>query len=83
MLSGPGGVGKSTALAQWLGHRDGPVMARFVGASDTSTSVDALLASLVREATGRERGPARLRDTWHTLVRGVVVLDAWIGSTTD
>ncbi|WP_171058049.1 DUF4062 domain-containing protein, partial [Modestobacter altitudinis] len=76
-LTGPGGIGKTTALAKWLEHRQDPVLARFVGASDASTTVDRLLASLVREATGREpEEPARLRDTWPGLVRGVVVLDA-------
>ncbi|RDV10468.1 DUF4062 domain-containing protein [Arthrobacter sp. RT-1] len=76
-LTGPGGIGKTTALAKWLEHRSDTVLARFVGASDVSTTVPTLLASIVGAATGREpEDTARLRDTWQGLVRGVVVFDA-------
>ena len=75
-LVGPSGLGKTTVLARWLERREEPVIARFVGASDRSTSVDAVLAALVRDATGDEPAdPAGLRDGWTGLVRGVVVLD--------
>jgi WD40 repeat protein len=66
-ITAPSGIGKTTVLAQWLARRDDRPIARFIGASEGSTAVGTLLASIA---------PAATRKTWTELVRGTVVLDA-------
>ena len=77
-LTGPSGVGKTTALAAWVQRRRAAgetVRCRLVGASDGSTSVETVLQSLLEEVGATPREP--LRDTWlESLTGAVVVLDA-------
>lgn len=79
-LTAPGGLGKSTLLANWIDHyrtriHSSPnetIHFRFIGASDRSTSVYSLLQLLLREIkdiTGKFDGeipydPIKLRQTW-------------------
>lgn len=86
LLAAPAGAGKSTLLASWInslrqsGKEGGwRIFYRFIGASQQSSNVQALLSSLVQEATAgapKRSGettqplenllldPARLRETW-------------------
>ncbi|HXT50777.1 MAG TPA: AAA family ATPase, partial [Thermoanaerobaculia bacterium] len=65
VLAGEDGIGKSTLLARWIQrHQDEATRSslrlqyRFIGASDLSASVDALIRSLWRELT---EGDGKLR----------------------
>ena len=58
VLTAPAGMGKTMLLANWIrrfqGHHgdERPVYYRFIGASDGSTTVDAVLRSLLSEIKG-------------------------------
>jgi hypothetical protein len=68
-LTAPSGIGKTIVLANWLDRHSSRPIARFIGASEGSTDVDTLLASIAGAAP-------RLRDKWTERVQGTVVLDA-------
>ncbi|MDA0162916.1 DUF4062 domain-containing protein [Solirubrobacter ginsenosidimutans] len=76
-LTGPSGIGKTTALAGWVRRRRAAgelVRCRSVGASDGSTAVETVLQSLLEEVGATPQEP--LRDTWLDALAGeTVVLD--------
>lgn len=84
VVSAPGGAGKSMLLARWIDRISGAhgtalpgrLVYRFIGASDRSTAVPALLETLAQEiaedaVTAREmpRDSATLRQQWPELLR--------------
>ncbi len=99
VLTAPGGTGKSTLLANWIEHRQAQmepgsrqsIHYRFIGQSDRSTSINALLHYLLREikeVSGKIMGeippdPKKLRQELPKLLEAagrqgktIIVIDA-------
>ncbi len=87
VLTAPGGMGKSTLLANWIARRDAlldrgageGLHYRFIGQSDRSTAVDSLLRLLLqelREIAGKldediPEDPRELQQRWPELLAAV------------